>query len=75
MNPEDTLLLAELLKDFPVRYSKEVIKIDPKFFPECVTKEREAGFFKKKIFYIHRYPNRWEVLELPKMKRYTFIDQ
>ena len=56
---------------FKIEYKIQKIELESKTFPECTTKEIEIGLINKKIFYIHRYSDRWEILVLPEMKHFS----
>ena len=59
---------------FEFKWMKKIVELDPKAFPQCETKEKEFGVLRwKKIWYVHRYPNQWYVLQLyPELKSYKF---
>nr|MDO8082521.1 hypothetical protein [Candidatus Freyarchaeota archaeon] len=60
----------------PIGYLKRVEVLEKKDFPICVTKEKEVGLVRKRIWYIHRSKDRWSVLQLePELSHYTFLDQ
>jgi hypothetical protein len=62
------------MSEIPIEYKmvRKTLQLDPKFFPECVTKQVEAGFIRKRILFVHRYADRWEILQLnPEPKSYT----
>jgi hypothetical protein len=58
---------------FEYKIMKKIHQLDPRVFPECMTKQVEIGFFRKRMLFIHRYPDQWSVLQvIPELKSYIF---
>ena len=38
--------------------------LDKTSFPICEVKEKEIGFARKRIWYIHRLKNGWEIIQI-----------
>jgi len=75
-SPSNQLYEASPL-GFKVEWSREVkeIVLDSREFPECIVKEREVGWVRKRHYYIHRRRDGWMILVLPDLKSYVILDQ
>ncbi len=59
-------------------HNKVTNVIDKTNFPVCEIKEKEIGFLRKRIWYIHRIKNGWEIIQIyPKYihKVYSTTDE
>jgi len=57
----------------PYEHKKFTQVLDPTVFPICTIKEKEIGAIRKKVWYVHRFPDRWDVLQVyPAIAHYSF---
>ena len=57
----------------PYEHKKITQVLDPAIFPICITKEKEIGMIRKKVWYIHRFPDRWDIVQVyPAIAHYSF---
>ena len=69
---------AEVRAGFEYRRAVERIIYDPQVFPICMPKREEVKryLFKKEVYFVHRYSNRWVILRLvPEIKRWNIPDK
>jgi len=54
-------------------HKKHTEVLDKTIFPVCKVKEKEIGFARKRIWYVHRLKNGWEIIQIsPKFKHKTY---
>lgn len=46
------------------KHNKITNVLDQTVFPICNTKEKEIGFLRKRVWYIHRFQDRWEIVQI-----------
>lgn len=69
---------AEVRAGFEYKRVVERIIHDPQVWPICTPKREEVKrhLFKKEVYFVHRHPNRWVVLQLfPEIKRWNIPDE
>jgi len=64
---------VELKVELPYQHKKHTQVLEKTNFPICITKEKEVGYIRKKVWYVHRFHDRWDIIQiLPKPVHYVF---
>ena len=46
------------------KHIKHTIVLDTTSFPVCKVKEKEIGFARKRVWYVHRLKNAWDIMQI-----------